>query len=187
MISAMQRAFMRSIVVCACILVFFFAASASPAVAKSYSADRFDATVRVLPDGTLDVTETVVFRFESGTFREVFREIPVRRTDGIEVVRAEMEGDPLPFGTESGTVEVRQRNGQVRVVWRFRPVEEVTRTFVLHYRVKGVVRQESGADLLMWRGTPGAHAYEIGTSTLRFELPVTFGADFRSDGDATLR
>jgi len=177
MISAMRHGFRRSIVVCACILVFFFAGSASPAVAKSYSADRFDATVRVLPDGTLDVTETVVFRFESGTFREVFREIPVRRTDGIEVVRAGMDGEPLPFGTESGTVEVRQRNGQVRVVWRFRPVEEVTRTFVLQYRVKGVVRQESGADLLMWRGTPGEHAYEIGTSTLRFELPVTPSAD----------
>ena len=56
----MQRAFRRSIVVCACIL---FVACVSPAVAKSYSADRFDSTVRVLPDGTLDVTETVVFRF----------------------------------------------------------------------------------------------------------------------------
>ena len=102
----------------------------------------------------------------------MFREIPVRRTDGIEVVRAEMQGEPLPFGTESGTVEVRQRNGRVRVVWRFRPVEDVTRTFVLNYRVKGAVREESGADLLVWRGTPGEHAYTIGTSTLRFELPV---------------
>jgi hypothetical protein len=171
MMSAMRHAFRRSIVMCACVL--FAAASASPAVAKSYSADRFDATVRVLPDGTLDVTETVVFRFESGTFREVFREIPVRRTDGIEVVRAEIQGEPLPFGTEPGTVEVRQRNGRVRVVWRFRPVEEVTRTFVLNYRVKGVVREESGADLLVWRGTPGEHAYSIATSTLRFELPVS--------------
>jgi hypothetical protein len=172
MMSPMRHAFRRSIVVCACILFVFVAACASPAVAKSYSADRFDATVRVLPDGTLDVTETVVFRFESGTFREVFREIPVRRIDGIEVVRAEMQGEPLPFGTESGTVEVRQRNGRVRVVWRFRPVEEVTRTFVLNYRVTGVVREESGADLLIWRGTPGEHAYSIRSSTLRFELPI---------------
>jgi hypothetical protein len=177
MISAMRHAFRRSIVRCACILLVLFAASASPAVAKSYSADRFDATVRVLPDGTLDVTETVVFQFESGTFREVFREIPVRRTDGIEVVRAGMEGEPLPFGTESGTVEVRQRNGRVRVVWRFRPVAQVTRTFDLNYRVKGAVRQESGADLLMWRGTPGEHAYAIATSTLRFELPVAPSAN----------
>ena len=108
MIPAMRHAFRRSSVRCACCLVFFFAlffaASASHAAAKSYSADRFDATVRVLPDGTLEVTETVVFRFESGTFREVFREIPVRRTDGIEIVRAEMEGVPLPFGNEAGTV-----------------------------------------------------------------------------------
>ena len=78
------------------------AACARPAFAKSYSADRFDSTVRVLPDGTLEVTETVVFRFQDGTFREVFREIPTRRTDGIEVVRAEMQGEPLPFGTEIG-------------------------------------------------------------------------------------
>src|SRR5262245_4138034 len=103
MMSPMRRASRRSSVLCACI--FFLAASATSAVAKSYSADRFDSTVRVLPDGTLDVTETVVFRFEDGTFREVFREIPTRRTDGIEIVRAEMQGEPLPFGTEAGTAE----------------------------------------------------------------------------------
>jgi hypothetical protein len=166
-----MRAFERHLVVCACIL--FVVTCASPAVAKSYSADRFDSTVRVLPDGTLDVTETVVFRFEDGTFREVFREIPARRTDGIEVIRAEMQGEALPFGTESGTAEVRQRNGRVRVVWRFRPVEDVTRTFVLNYRVKGAVREEVGADLLVWRATPGEHAYTIATSTHRFELPAS--------------
>ena len=78
------------------------AAVAQPAAAKSYSADRFDAVVRVLPDGSLDVTETVVFRFMDGTFKEVFREVPARRTDGVEVVRAEMDGQTMPFGTEPG-------------------------------------------------------------------------------------
>jgi uncharacterized protein (TIGR04222 family) len=170
MMSPMLRASRRSIVVSACVLLMTVRASA--ALAKSYSADRFDSTVRVLPDGTLDVTETVVFRFQDGTFREVFREIPTRRTDGIEVVRAEMQGARLPFGTESGTAEVRQRNGRVRVVWRFRPVEDVTRTFLLNYRVTGAIRGEGGADLLVWRATPGEHAYTIGTSTLRFELPA---------------
>ena len=168
----MRPAFRQSIVTsCACIL--FVAASSAPAAAKSYSADRFDATVRVLPDGTLDVTETVVFRFEDGTFREVFREIPVRRTDGIEIVRAEMQGEPLPFGTDAGTVEVRQRDGRVRIVWRFRPIDQATRSFSVAYRVRGAVREEGGADVLVWRGTPGGHGYTIGTSTIRFELPVT--------------
>jgi hypothetical protein len=168
----MRLPFRRCVVVlCACLA--FVTVWSDPAAAKSYSADRFDATVRVLPDGTLDVTETVVFRFEDGTFTEVFREIPARRTDGIEIVRAGMEGETLPLGTESGTAEVRQRNGRVRVVWRFRPVEQVTRTFVLNYRVKGAVRQENGADLLVWRGTPGDHGYAIASSTIRFELPVS--------------
>ena len=167
MMSVMQRAFRRSIVVCACIL---FVACARPAVAKSYSADRFDSTVRVLPDGTLDVTETVVFGFEDGTFREVFREIPARRTDGIEVIRAEMQGVPLPVRHRSWARRGATANGRVRVV-ALPTVDGVTRTFVLNYRVKGVLRQEGGADLLVWRATPGEHTRTIRTSTLRFELP----------------
>src|SRR3990170_1234256 len=149
----MGKALRRIVLLCMAFSACFLL-PASPAAAKSYSAERFDSIVRVLPDGTLDVTETVVFRFEDGTFREVFREIPVRRTDGIEVVRAEMEGQPLPRGTESGTVEVRRRDGRLRVVWRFRPIEQVTRTFGVNYRVAGAVREDRGADLLVWRATP---------------------------------
>ena len=145
---------------------------AAPAAAKSYSADHFDSTVRVQPDGSLDVTETVVFRFIEGTFTEVFRELPLQRTDGIDVAGAEMQGQRMPFGQERGTVEVRQRNGRVRVVWRFRPVEEATRQFVLHYRVRGVVRQERDADVLVWRALPSEHRYPIAASAIRFELPV---------------
>jgi hypothetical protein len=154
---------------CACL---FVAAFAQPAAAKSYSADRFDSVVQVLADGSVDVTETVVFRFIDGTFKEVVREVPVRRTDGVEVVRAEMDGQAMSFGSELGTVSVGQTNGRIRVVWRFRPVEHVTRTFVLNYRVRGAVRQEGNVDVLVWRTTPDNHAYRIESSTARFELPV---------------
>ena len=146
--------------------------AAAPAAAKSYSADRFDSVIRVLADGTLDVTETVVFRFEEGTFTEVFREIPLRRTDGVEVVLAELQGRRLPFGTERGTVEVRERGSRVRVVWRFGPVEGVTREFVLNYRVRGVVRREETADVLAWRATPGEHRYVIRSSRIELGVPV---------------
>jgi hypothetical protein len=170
MICAMRHSSTRLIVtLCACL---FGAAFAQPAAAKSYAADRFDSVVRVLPDGSLDVTETVVFRFIDGTFKEVFREVPVRRTDGVEIVRAEIDGQTMPFGDELGTVSVRESDGRVRVLWRFRPVEQVTRTFVLNYRVRGAVRHEGDADVLVWRTTPSDHAYRIESSTTRFELPV---------------
>ena len=145
--------------------------TAGPASAKSYSADRFDSVVRVLPDGTLEVTETVVFRFEEGTFREVFREIPERLTDGIDVLSAEMNGAVLPAGTEMGTAEIRRRRHRVRVVWRFSPVEGITRTFGLRYRVRGAVRETDGGDLLLWRAIPSQHQYRIGSSTITYELP----------------
>jgi hypothetical protein len=160
----------RAILLCA--FLFATLTLASPAAAKSYSADRFDSIIHVRPDGTLDVTETVVFRFEDGTFRDVFREIPLRRTDGIEVMRAEMQGERLPFGKEAGTVEVKNRSNKVRVVWRFTPIEGVTREFVLNYVVRGAIRQDDAADVLVWRATPGEHRYRIASSTIEFALPV---------------
>ena len=125
MICAMRSSTRLIVTLCACL---FGVAFAQPAAAKSYSADRFDSVVRVLADGSLDVTETVVFRFIDGTFKEVFREVPGRRTDEVEIVRAEMDGQTMPFGDELGTVSVRQNNGRTRVLWRFRPIEQVTRT-----------------------------------------------------------
>ena len=77
---------------------------ATPALAKEYQADRFDVRIDVLPGGHLHVTETIVFRFVEGTFREVFRTVPSRRTDGIEFVSASMDGTVLPQGDGPGTL-----------------------------------------------------------------------------------
>jgi hypothetical protein len=163
---------MRSYGMGAATLLAVVFALATPAAAKSYSAERFDSVVRVLPDGTLEVTETTRYRFEDGTFREVFREIPFRNTDGVEVIEAGMQGRTLPFGEETGTAEVRRRSSRVRVTWRFAPVESVAREFTLRYRVRGAIRRANGEDLLVWRGLPGEHQYRIDASSLRFELPV---------------
>jgi hypothetical protein len=171
MMIAMGTASRRAGVALMAFVAVLFLQSAA-AAAKSYTAERFDSVVRVLPDGTLDVTETVVFRFEDGTFREVFREIPDRRTDGIEIVRAEMQGQRLPFGNEPGTVEIRRRSNRTRVVWRFGPIEGVTRAFVLNYRVQGAIRQTPEGDVLHWRGLPGEHRYSIESTSIRFELPM---------------
>jgi hypothetical protein len=168
----MSKVLSRSTIILAA-LVASLLLSATPALAKSYSAERFDSVVRVLADGSLEVTETVVFRFEDGTFREVFREIPLRRTDGIDVVGAEMQGQQLPFGSESGTAEVERRSDRIRVIWRFSPIEGVRREFTLRYQVRGAVRQADQADLLVWRGIPGRHQYRIDETSIRFELPAS--------------
>ena len=154
------------------LVVLFLGATAGTLHAKSYSADRFDSVIRVLPGGAIEVTETVVFRFEDGTFSHVFRELPIRRTDGIEVVSAGMDERELPLGTGTDQVEVRYRS-PVRVTWRFAPTSGSTHTFTLRYIARGVVQQQAGRDVLAWRALPREHAYTIRSSAIEVSAPVS--------------
>ena len=140
------------------------------AAAKTYAAERFDSRIRILPNGSIEVVETVVFRFE-GEFKYVYRELSRRRTDDIEVVSAEMDGRTLPFGNESGQVEVR-RGSNVRVEWKFAPRTDSSHTFVLTYIVRGVVQRAGGRDVLEWVALPTEHDYRIGESQVSLEPPV---------------
>jgi hypothetical protein len=153
---------------------------ASPALAKEYAASRFDARIEVLAGGHLRVTETVVFRFIDGTFKEVFRTIPTRRTDGVEFVSASMDGAVLPLGEGAGSVRVRQKNG-LRVEWHFAPVANSTHTFELVYVARGVVQQAASAELLEWHALPREHAYRIDESEIRILAPAVPAGEPRLD------
>ena len=141
------------------------------AAAKTYAAERFDTRIRILPNGSIEVVETVVFRFE-GEFTHVYRELSRRRTDDIEVVSAEMDGRTLPFGKESGQVDVRRRS-KVRVEWQFAPRTDSRHTFVLTYIVRGVVQRAGGRDVFEWVALPTEHDYPIGESQVSLEPPVS--------------
>jgi hypothetical protein len=153
------------------LLLLACAAGVTPAEAKTYVAERFDSRVEVLRGGDLRVIETVVFRFERGSFKEVFREIPSQNSDGIEFVRASMDGRTLPPGRSAGEVEVRSGR-RLRVRWRFAPTSASTHTFEVEYVIRGVVRREAEADALVWRALPGQHSYRIESSTIEVALPV---------------
>ncbi|HXG54516.1 MAG TPA: DUF2207 domain-containing protein [Vicinamibacterales bacterium] len=151
----------------AAVFVLLIAASAS---AKTYIAERFDARVDVLAGGSLRIVETIVFRFEGGTFTRVSRTIPTRRTDGVEFVSASMDGVTLPPGAGAGQVRLRRENG-LRVEWRFAPTGSSTHTFVLTYIAKGVARRTADGDVVGWRVMPSEHPYRIEESTIEMRLP----------------
>ena len=131
-------------------------AAVPAAAATSYTAERFDSHIRVLPGGVVEVVETVVFRFEGGPFKEVFRNIPTRSTDGIEIVEAEMDGRPLTFGKSTGQVEI-SRDSMVKVRWRFAPRQDSSNTFTLRYLVTGLVRRDAGSHVLECIALPPDH------------------------------
>lgn len=141
-------------------------------VAKSYSADRFDVDVAVQADGSLEVTERLTLRFVGGPFTYVYRHLPTEYTDGIDVISASVDGVPLTEGKEAGQVEIAGRD-LVKVTWHFAPTSDSTHTFDLTYRVWGVIRQESDADVLIWQALPDEYEYSIAASTIRVTYPAS--------------
>lgn len=138
--------------------------------AKSYGADRFDVRIAIQSGGSLQVTETVVFRFAGGPFTYVFRDLPTGYTDGITDLQATFDGSPLPPGTNAGQVEITGTD-PIRVRWHFAPTFDSVHAFTLTYRAHGVVRKESDADTLYWNALPGSYEYPIASST----IVVTWG------------
>ncbi len=143
---------------------------AAPATARpgDYKARRFDVAARAVDGGALDVEETIVFEFQTGTFTKVWREIPTSRTDGIDILDARMDGQLLGRGDGPGQVSVSGR-ATVRVEWRFAETGPGVHTFDLHYLARGVAYRDGAADVLRWRALPSAHDYRIDASRVLIE------------------
>jgi hypothetical protein len=144
----------------------------SPALAeKSYLAERFDVSIAVQPDGTLNISETIVFRFTGGPYTYVFRELAFNNLDEIENIQASLDGQALGQGTQPGQVEI-TTGQQTNVTWRFAPTQDSVHEFTLMYQVKGAIRQDTAADTLIWRAIPAQHEYTINNSAIHLEYPA---------------
>jgi len=137
---------------------------------KEYSADRFDTHIVIQPDGSLLVTQTIVFRFVGGPFTYAFSDLITDYTDGVTDITASMDGQVLPRGRSAGQVEL-EGSRPIRVTWHFAPTSDATHTFVVTYHALGVVRQMSKADILYWQAISNKHDYEISSSTLKVTYP----------------
>ena len=142
---------------------------------KSYRAERFDVDVTLRADGVATITETVIFSFQGGPFTYAFREIPTRRTDGIEGIAVYEDGNPYTLGSGPGQYQVQRRGDDLRVTWHFAPTQNTTRTFTLSYRVTGLIRQEGGEDALRWAAIPPDHDYPVLRSRVVVRLPEAIG------------
>ncbi|MGB2715097.1 MAG: DUF2207 domain-containing protein [Vicinamibacterales bacterium] len=163
--------------VCAVGLALVLPAAAD---AKTALVQRFEALVRVEVGGSLEITETLVFRFDGGPFTEVVRELTTRNSDGVEVLDAWMNGDPIGLGEAVGQARL-EGNRRDRIRWRFAPVADSTSTFGVRYLVRGAVRQDARGDLLIWRVPDGQHRWRVQTATIEYELPSGVRAEVRTN------
>ncbi len=150
-------------------------AVAAPAVAQSereLTAARVQVDLELLPDGSLQVTEAITFRFSGRSFSEVERHVPTRRTDGVIDVQALMDGQVLPEGREDGQARVERRRRELRVRWRFPDVTDVSRTFTLSFRAMGAARLDHDRVNVAWHVLPTRHRYTIDEAVLTWRTPA---------------
>jgi hypothetical protein len=162
----------RRLVILVSVLVAMAAAPA--AAAKDYRAERFHARIVVEPNGSIVVTETITFVFGAESFTYTYRELTGRKTDGITILEATMDGQPMPQGKQPGEYELKKTDkGRRRVVWHFAEVTGAAHTFTLTYRVAGVAWQDTDADVLAWTLLPTRHEYLIECASGEVEYPAS--------------
>jgi Predicted membrane protein (DUF2207) len=143
------------------------AAAAGPG---NYKAQRFDVAAEVA-GGNLVVAETIVFEFQSGTFKRVWRDIPTTRTDRIDIVEASMDGEPLTRGEGPGHFVVSGSN-RLRVEWQFAETGPSVHRFGLKYVARGVVYRDGDRDIVRWQLLPNEHRYQIDESRSTITAPI---------------
>jgi uncharacterized membrane protein YgcG len=139
-------------------LIVVFGLPASPAWAKSYDHPSISQEIRLLEDGTLEVTDTRAYEFE-GEFHNAHITLPPApggevALDGVDAV----DGKPVR--------NVRTEGQTLR--WQYDARNE-TRRFAIRYRLRGEVTRSLDAALLDRQFLEGEHAP---VSEYRFTLTL---------------
>lgn len=161
-----------ALVVCGLLAVLWPADARAQSPIRGLSAERFDVSLTLLPDGSVDVRETVVFRFTEKTFSEVERVLSMDRKDGIIDVRAFLDGRPVQEGRGEGQVRIKPGRRSLQVTWKFADTIDQSRTFTLEYRAMNVLATTNSRADFAWTVLPSRHRYPIDHARVEWRVPV---------------
>lgn len=145
----------------------------APATAqRSLAIKRFDATIRVERDASIEVTETIVAQF-TGSWNGLYRSIPVKYrtaqgfnwTLGLDILGA-TDGQGRDLRIEAG----RERH-YVKIKMWVPGAENATHTIVLRYRATNALRFFEEHDELYWNVTGDEWDVPIEAATAQIQLP----------------
>jgi hypothetical protein len=142
-----------------------FSAAPQPAQSgENIRSPKYDVRVEVLPDGSLDVTESVTLTVGAKPMTWFDRKVPRRRTDGFTGVVALMDGQAVPVAIDA-------RN-DLEIRWDFSPTANATHTFEMRYRALHVLAREIDGPRLVWTALPVRHTYPIEAAAIALFAPA---------------
>ena len=142
--------------------------SAAGAQTKAFSIPQLDTVATVRADGSMDVVEKVVYRFEGGPFSNGFRTFTGEWIDNIENFEARDSQQVLQVLAPG------QADRKQAFQWKYSQPGSGTRTFTLSYRVREAVSIGPDVAELYWQFVGKDHD-GLGRVTVRVDLPGRFG------------
>ncbi len=177
----------RRFIACTVALLAILTLAITPAAAatKSLQWTRLDSEITVLPNGDLQVVETNVINFTSGTFTYGYRDIDTSRLTGVSNIQVTEQGQPLRVVTSEPDDNV------FRITYYFSAASNEERTFKIAYTIQGATRYYSGGDQVYWVAVySDRNGYPVLNSRVTVTLPqgatatqaATYGANATVSG-----
>ena len=146
--------------------------------AAADSFDRFDVVAGVSPEGYVEVTETIVLRFGDSSGRHgLERTLVTREADGDRdvIYRIDNVSVTSPSGVSTALDRTERGSGRntytrIRVGSQDRVIRADTATYVLSYRVQGLLRSSATYDELYWDLT-GSSMPRIAAASAAITVP----------------
>ncbi|MDQ5825980.1 MAG: DUF2207 domain-containing protein [Chloroflexota bacterium] len=182
-----------------CVTVGMIAAPLSvSAQTRRYHLERFDSNITINQDGSLDISETIEYVYDEGSFRRAIRTWDMEQVDNISNIRVFdiTDGDEVPFRETSfdpddsttgqpGTFGVEDNGTEKRLRWIYERTPEegdFYKIFRVDYHVEGVIRVYEDEDELQWYAVARDADVPINSSLVEITLPE--GTDTNSwEGD----
>jgi hypothetical protein len=157
-----------------CVLAFiatlFLAAPTTQA--RDLTIQRFDETVTVNPNGTIEVTEIIEARF-TGFWHGIYRTIPVEY-DSPQHLNYSLLLEPLSVTDDDGhplKYEQKREGRYLKFKISVPDARDTTKTVMLRYRILNAIRFSDDHDELYWNVTGGEWDAPIRSASAKIELP----------------
>ena len=157
-----------------CLLGFIAALllAAPTTQARDLTIQRFDETVTVNPNGTIEVTEIIEARF-TGSWHGIYRTIPVEY-DTPQHLNYSLLLEPLSVTDDDGhplKYEQKREGRYLKFKISVPDAQDATKTVLLHYRILNAIRFFDDHDELYWNVTGGEWDAPIRSASAKIELP----------------
>ncbi len=162
----------RRFLLCLLALIAAVLLAAPTTQARDLTIQRFDETVTVNPNGTIEVTEIIEARF-TGFWHGIYRTIPVEY-DTPQHLNYSLLLEPLSVTDDDGHAlkyEQKREGRYLKFKITVPGAQDATKTVLLHYRILNAIRFFDDHDELYWNVTGAEWDAPIRAASAKIELP----------------